>query len=296
MKKFYAFAAAALLATAANAQTLYICGNGDGLAWDPFNPAQMTYENGEFTYECTNLVSFKLSTNSGDWDAENGFNSGVLGCSYGDQPGVAVPLEQGFSNNIDTPWTGDYKIVVSGDMSTITLFTETPNPGPQAPVLYLRGDMNGWNADEAWQLEALSNTILKFTCAEDQQIAAGESFKIADASWGKLNYGAGDESVTMIGVETPIFNGSNNNMSVEEAFNGVLWVNLDIDGEAYFILDNDKEFVPEWEGIDPNAVNTIEISNEAPVYFNLQGVRVANPANGIYVKVLNGKATKAVIK
>ena len=31
-----------------------------------------------------------------------------------------------------------------------------------------------------------------------------------------------------------------------------------------------------------------------PVYFNLQGQRVENPTNGIYVRVLNGKATKVM--
>jgi hypothetical protein len=31
-------------------------------------------------------------------------------------------------------------------------------------------------------------------------------------------------------------------------------------------------------------------------YYNLQGVRVANPENGLYIRVQNGKATKQVIK
>lgn len=43
------------------------------------------------------------------------------------------------------------------------------------------------------------------------------------------------------------------------------------------------------------AVEAVEVAAEAPVYFNLQGVKVANPANGIYVKVANGKATKVVL-
>lgn len=33
-------------------------------------------------------------------------------------------------------------------------------------------------------------------------------------------------------------------------------------------------------------------SDEAPVYYNLQGVRVNNPSNGIYIEVRNGKATR----
>ncbi len=40
------------------------------------------------------------------------------------------------------------------------------------------------------------------------------------------------------------------------------------------------------------AVNEIEAGEEAPVYFNLQGVRVANPEKGIVIKVQGNKATK----
>ena len=34
----------------------------------------------------------------------------------------------------------------------------------------------------------------------------------------------------------------------------------------------------------------------APVYYNLQGVRVANPANGLYIKVAGEKASKILVK
>lgn len=44
------------------------------------------------------------------------------------------------------------------------------------------------------------------------------------------------------------------------------------------------------------GVNTIEAADYAEaVYFNLQGVKVQNPEHGIYVKVVNGKATKVVL-
>lgn len=291
MKKFYAFAAAALLATAANAQTLYICGAGEGLAWEPATPAEMTFENGEFTFQSNNLTQFKISTTMGSWDD---FNAGALTCDYGNVPGETVTLEPGDSN-INTPWKGDYTITVSGDMQTITLTTTTPDPGPQAPEIYFRGGMNGWGAEDAWKFEAITNTIFKFVCADEQAITPDDEFKVADADWNKYNYGGGQDPMIMLETEMEVsYNGTN--LKIEETFNGVAWLNLDIDGQAYLILSNDKTFVPGWEGLDLDAVEVIEVANEAPVYFNLQGVRVANPANGIYVKVVNGKAVKAVIK
>lgn len=42
------------------------------------------------------------------------------------------------------------------------------------------------------------------------------------------------------------------------------------------------------------GVEAIEAANGEAVYFNLQGVRVANPENGLFIRVQNGKAVKVV--
>lgn len=45
-----------------------------------------------------------------------------------------------------------------------------------------------------------------------------------------------------------------------------------------------------------SAVESVEIAKGEAEYYNLQGVKVANPEKGVYVKVLNGKAEKVVLK
>lgn len=296
MKKFYAFAAAALLATAANAQNLYVTGAGEFAngEWNAETPDEFSFVNGQYEIEIANLTQLKISTECGDWDT---FNSGVLGCEYGKEPGVAVALEPGYDANIACPWKGDYKVVVSGDMSTITLTTTTPPPS--GPVtIYLRGDMNGWGAEEAWALTPVTENIWKFVFAEEQQIAPGDGFKIADADWNEYNAG-GDGTPASLDLDYEIFNGGNPaNITIDETCNGVLWFGMNIDGQNWMYLSNDKDATPDWYegGDDQNGVAAVAVANEAPVYFNLQGVRVANPENGIYVKVVAGKATKAVIK
>lgn len=48
----------------------------------------------------------------------------------------------------------------------------------------------------------------------------------------------------------------------------------------------------------PTGIENVTVGEEAEgeaVYYNLQGVKVANPEHGIYVKVVNGKATKVVL-
>ncbi|MDE6682528.1 MAG: Ig-like domain-containing protein, partial [Muribaculaceae bacterium] len=44
------------------------------------------------------------------------------------------------------------------------------------------------------------------------------------------------------------------------------------------------------------GINAIEAANSVARYFNLQGVEVKNPENGVYVKVANGKASKVTVK
>lgn len=44
-----------------------------------------------------------------------------------------------------------------------------------------------------------------------------------------------------------------------------------------------------------DGVEGIKASEADAIYYNLQGVQVANPANGVFVKVANGKAVKVVL-
>lgn len=45
-----------------------------------------------------------------------------------------------------------------------------------------------------------------------------------------------------------------------------------------------------------SSVSAIETADSEAVYYTTTGVRVANPANGLYIKVQNGKAVKTIIK
>lgn len=77
------------------------------------------------------------------------------------------------------------------------------------------------------------------------------------------------------------------------------------------MVDDTKAEIYQWYGANNNkcmaAMYTVDFpqgvndvisseSNEAPVYYNLQGVRVANPENGLYIKVVGEKATKVLVK
>jgi hypothetical protein len=51
------------------------------------------------------------------------------------------------------------------------------------------------------------------------------------------------------------------------------------------------------EGGESSSVNAIAVDNNAPIeYFNLQGVRVANPQNGLFIRRQGNVATKVLVK
>ena len=76
-------------------------------------------------------------------------------------------------------------------------------------------------------------------------------------------------------------------------------------------IDENNYEIYQWYGANNNnclaAVYTVNFTqgvndviaadaDVAPVYYNLQGVRVANPANGLYIKVVGEKASKVLVK
>lgn len=44
-----------------------------------------------------------------------------------------------------------------------------------------------------------------------------------------------------------------------------------------------------------SGVEAIEVADEAPAYYTIQGIRVANPEKGLYIKVHNGKVSKVIL-
>lgn len=296
MKKIYALVAAAAATMSMNAQ-LYVVGNGDNLAWDPAAPMVVNAENGQYKFTITNLVEIKMSSAYGDWDT---FNAACLYADFTklDQIGQPLTLEINGATNFSMPYTGDWTIVVSGDFTTATCSTTTPVPPDfgKAPVAMLRGDMNGWANDEAvrpmWTFTLVNETdeawTYYFDCRGETMIPAGQNFKIGDAGWGTINYGNGGE--IEVGEEM-VWNHNAEGGAVAEDYEGTIEFVFDRTGnKAPALVTFHTEFL---SGISNIAVD----NSNAPVeYFNLQGVRVANPENGVYIRRQGNKATKVLVK
>ncbi len=82
-----------------------------------------------------------------------------------------------------------------------------------------------------------------------------------------------------------------NNFTIETAVAGTYNVELAV--STYY---NNMQLYPikytTWE----SGVNEITVAEGEAEYYNMQGVRVANPENGMFIRIQNGKAQKVVIK
>lgn len=283
MKKFYAFAAAAIATLSMNAQ-LYVCGAGEGLAWEPATPMEVELADGAYTFEVKNLTQFKISTAKGTWDE---FNGGAYTCTCTEENlGTAIDLVKG-DGNIGTPWKGDYKVVVAGDCSTITLTTTTAKPSGPTPI-YMRGDMNNWLNDAtdevkaAWQFKQVGESnVYTLDCT----IGMGMAFKIADADWDKYNYSYGDQ----------VFDSSDDMWNYNNTVNTVM--GEDFTGTVTLTLGAVNTDPAQVKFESKTGVGEIAVENAPAEYFNLQGVRVANPENGgLYIVRQGGKVSKQLVK
>lgn len=73
--------------------------------------------------------------------------------------------------------------------------------------------------------------------------------------------------------------------------------NIDENGEIYNTIINVKELVMKWEGEMAGIEEIQQDENTGPVrYFNLNGVEISNPREGIFIKLHNGKAVKQILK
>ena len=213
---------------------------------------------------------------------------------------------------IDAP--GDYNATENGKNWTLNLegkMTFTYNPttlvlsvtgGSQSPVgtpekVYLVGNFGDTHWDTTAPVEMTKDGD-KFSVEAELKAAGTDtedgyfSFVTAKgAKWDDVNgsdrYGAKtkDEAITVsTDVEYEKFAAGVNASSANS------W-KLKA-GKYVFTIDFEKGVV-RVEPKTSTGVENISAAGEAAAeYYNLQGVRVANPANGVFIRVANGKAVK----
>lgn len=284
MKKFFLLSAVAATALTMSAQTdLYLIGsNVNDKSWTLLaEDAKMTMTS-EGIYEWDGEVlgsGFKI--NDGTWSNDE------LNIGAGAEPFISVGEPYYYSANGNSG-----NIAYDG-------FTQVLKPhivlDMNAGTILLTGEKSGqtqWyitGINDAWNLDA--NEVMAPVEGQEGiyekkglEITAEGTFKVSNDGWGEQY---GDNTGELIfGMQ--IFS------SVLEKVGG------EGGSVPYFMMgtfdvkwDLAKHFI---EFNESTGVNEIEAVDGAARYYNLQGAPVAEPENGIFVKVLNGKATKVAIR
>lgn len=288
MKKSLLLGAALLAAASAFAQetetTYYIIGsNVNGNSWALAAPDAAFEAKGGGIYEWNGQVlgaGFKI--NDGTWDNENvnwGSNGEeiVLGEAY--YYGTSGAGNIGISGY---PEVANPKVVLDTNAGTITLTGDASG----SYSWYCVGDFQGWNvADPASKMTEVSANVfeVKFTVPAEKTTG---SMKVSTDGWAK-QYGTNDGTVNF-------FDATHTEIALDEVGSeGAIPYTFEAaEYTATFDYENlTLKVVPSGAG-----VANFEVENGVAKFFDLNGAQVLNPAKGVYVKVVNGKATKTVVK
>lgn len=282
MKKFYFFLVALVLGVvSASAVDYYLIGGFNG--WVEKDPsAKFTASgNGEYVLDYQGELTSGFKVNDGTWtnDAINFGSNGstlILGVPYSYGVGGStsnINLEEGAVSNPH--------IVLNPAAGTLTITGEEA----EVKITYVLwgnffdGTAVEWNAidleDKGNNLWAADNVVLTGTC----EFGVRQNTNGSQSDWFAA---AGASAITANGGVFPCTNS-----------NGV---NFTIAAETYNISFN-ADTLELTVALSSASVEGIEIEeNVAPVYYNLQGVRVAEPANGLYIVVRGDKVAKEIVK
>lgn len=186
---------------------------------------------------------------------------------------------------------GDY--IVTFDLNKLTLQV-VPKFNTQPEYYLIGSNVNG----NSWQLKAddAKFTKLEENIYEWQGIELGSGFKINNGTWGDINIGAPWDNNTgdwcPLILNTP-YAYTNSEVSGFIKFEHASTlhspvVRLDMNSKTITVTGETKN---EEETTNSTCLET----EETPMYFNLQGERIAHPTNGMYIRVIKGKAYKVVM-
>ena len=165
---------------------------------------------------------------------------------------------------------------------TFCVKAEEPFEGPAE--LYMVGHDNNWDPANPTVI-AMTETagvyeaVLTFANAE---------FKISEVkgTWDEFNAKAiciANDATVELDQATPLYKYAGSNCKANIATGKEYKVTIDLINNTITISES-------------SAVEGIEVEEVEAVYYNLQGVKVANPENGVFIKVQGNKASKVLVK
>ncbi len=280
-----AFAAMACPLYAEVATTLYLIGEPAG-GWDTSKGIEMTKTaDGVFETDVElkgkNSFGFVKELNSNnDWAA---FND----CRYTPEVAGTVPVE-GENKMIytgdatDYSWdlgAGSYHFKVDTNAMVFILSGVGEQPPVQLGDIYFTGEVNNWGFTDEYLMSTTDGEVYVY---ETGVIRGGVPFKLSDKSW------------------HPAYTSLKADMEPNQTYDVVTGDGLDNMAFASDVEDAVLTLDTKAMKLTVSGTSGVsDISVETPggvEYFNLQGVRVAEPARGLYIVRRAAKVSKEYIR
>lgn len=283
-------AGAVAVSSIASAQSpLYIFGSFNG--WNPGASTEMSYSGGVYSVDNIEFGAggnFAVSTvKSSNWDEVNANRYGFEVDNSMASNGVAMPIVKG-QGAMQVPSAGVYSIDVNLSAMTVTV-TRTETVKIDTPdELYLFGTLAG----SSWEPQngvAMSKSGDLFTVdvnlvADDSGAAYFAMSELLSPDWSEVNEYRFAPVAGEVAFEL--------NSPVEFAKGEAAFkVNVGVSGKYTVAADfaTLKVSVTKASGIEDVFASD---ACHAPVYYNLQGVEVKNPVNGLYIVKCGDKVAK----
>lgn len=286
--------------------TLYCVGaetstiNGSPLSWDFKQAVEITAADGYFTIPINWTSNIFVSP----WNDGNVWGKGVVGEGSVTEPFTTIPAEKlnqelpvAFNGtNLNPPFLSEtpYTIKISQDLKHISY--EVANRKVQ---LEIRQGFYG--AAETFDMETTDG--VNYTYTVDEPLPDSKVYtvinkdKYTDTMWRR------NGTITFNQEEGWFTKGGDTPSSTDGSFSGTIkfvmpnsYVTLDASwGNKYWSNDANAKatFTPDTQ---TGGIGGVDVKAAEVEYFNLQGVRVDKPQNGIFIRRQGAKVSKVIVK
>ena len=227
-----------------------------------------------------------------DWAVADGVRYGA-----GTEVEIVSGTEYGMVAGNDQCWVlarGKYSMTV--DMANLKVKFEKTGEiedpiDPTDLTLYVVGSFSDWDFENAIEMEKAGNVYTANLGLINDEV----EFKVSTDDW-KTNFGAGEDAIITEGTELDAWFNSSYNFVLtptEGAMDNVTVTFTLVEGSNIAGSATPSKIKVSWTltGVEAIAAE----ANAEATYYNMQGVKVANPTNGLYIKVAGNKATKVVL-
>lgn len=308
--------------------SLYLMGHVNGCGWETDKGIEAKNNNGVYSWSSVTIddcgdgsgyIAFATILGS-DWNAVN--SGDRYGASSSDKP-LAIGQTDDitlYAANVNAgssqSWkidAGSYSVTADLNNMKITLAAAgtkpdpdpDPIPGTYPATVYVIGNVNGaaWATNKGEAAKGI-NGVYEWPCITIDDAGAGAGYFAFVTALGST--GTSDDWDTEINLsdrygapaaDTPIKLGDSASVTLYaagiDASASQSW--MITPGVYALTLDLPKMLVSVKNVAA--GVEEMEFDENAPVeYYNFQGVRVANPTPGLYIRVQGNKASKVLIK